>query len=129
MVIGRRGLAFGSAAQEQFPVLARPRLPWHPEKRPEAGRHSSAARLWLAASGRLPGRWLAQVSERLEISEYTVTVGKKEHLLLITRAGFPVVFLPEDGRKVSIHWNDEKSRALQTRQLVEEYQRQEQMKR
>ena len=73
--------------------------------------------------------WLAQVSERLEISEYTVTVGKKEHLLLITRAGFPVVFLPEDGRKVSIHWNDEKSRALQTRQLVEEYQRQEQMKR
>jgi hypothetical protein len=72
--------------------------------------------------------WLARVWERLEISEYTVMVGKKEHLLLITRAGFPVVFLPEDGRKVSIHWNDERSRALDTRQLLEEYQRQEKTK-
>lgn len=69
--------------------------------------------------------WLAKVWERLEISEYTVKVGKKEHLLLITRAGFPVVFLPEDGREVSIHWHDEKSRALDTRKLLEEYRRQE----
>jgi hypothetical protein len=68
--------------------------------------------------------WLAQVWERLEISEYTVTVDKKEHRLLITRAGFPVVFLPEDGREVSISWNEEKSRALDTQQLLEEYLRQ-----
>ena len=65
--------------------------------------------------------WLAQVRESLEISEYRVTVGKKDHLLLITRMGFPVVFLPEDRREVSIHWSDEKSRALDTRQLLEEY--------
>ncbi|RPH70260.1 MAG: hypothetical protein EHM78_12180 [Myxococcaceae bacterium] len=68
--------------------------------------------------------WLAQVWERLEISEYTVTVEKKEHRLLITRAGFPVVYLPEDGREVSISWNEEKSRALDTQQLLEEYLRQ-----
>ena len=72
--------------------------------------------------------WLAKVWERLEISEYTVTVGKKEHLLLITRAGFPVVFLPEDGREVPIHWNDQKSRALDTRRLLLEYQEQEKTK-
>jgi hypothetical protein len=72
--------------------------------------------------------WLARVRESLEISEYTVKVGKKEHLLLITRAGFPVVYLPEDGREVSIHWHDEKTRALDTRQLLEEYQRQEKTK-
>ena len=64
--------------------------------------------------------WLAQVREGQEISEYTVKVGKKDHLLLITRMGFPVVFPPADGREVSIHWSDEKSRALDTRQLLEE---------
>jgi hypothetical protein len=69
--------------------------------------------------------WLAQVREGQEISEYTVKVGKKDHLLLITRMGFPVVFPPGDGREVSIHWSDEKSRALDTRQLLEEYRRQE----
>ena len=68
--------------------------------------------------------WLAQVWERLEISEYTVTVEKKERRLLIARAGFPVVYLPEDGREVSISWNEEKSRALDTQQLLEEYLRQ-----
>ena len=68
--------------------------------------------------------WLAQVWESLEISEYTVMVGKKEHRLLITRAGFPVVFLPDDGREVSISWSEEKTRALDTRQLLEEYLRQ-----
>jgi hypothetical protein len=72
--------------------------------------------------------WLAQVHESLEISEYTVMVGKKEHRLLITRAGFPVLFLPEDGREVAISWSDEKSRALDTRQLLEEYQRQQKTK-
>jgi len=39
--------------------------------------------------------------------------------------GFPVVYLPEDGREVSISWSDEKTRALDTRQLLEEYLRQE----
>jgi hypothetical protein len=68
--------------------------------------------------------WLARVRESLEISEYSVTVGRKDHLLLVTRAGFPVVFLPEDGREVSISWNEEKTRALETRQLLEEYLRQ-----
>jgi hypothetical protein len=72
--------------------------------------------------------WLARVWESLEISEYTVKIGKKDHRLLITRAGFPIVYLPEDGREVSIHWHDEKSRALNTRQLLEEYQRQEKTK-
>jgi len=42
--------------------------------------------------------------------------------------GFPVVFLPEDWREVSISWSDEKSRALDTRQLLEEYLRQEKTK-
>ncbi len=65
--------------------------------------------------------WLTQVDERQEISEYRVKVGKKDHLLLITRMGFPVVFLPEDGREVSIGWSGEKSHALDTRQLLEEY--------
>lgn len=69
--------------------------------------------------------WLAQVNEGQEISDFTVRVGKKDHLLLITRMGFPVVFLPEDGRKVPIDWSDEKSRALDTRQLLDEYLRQE----
>jgi len=68
--------------------------------------------------------WLAQVRESLEISEYSVTVDKKVQRLLITRAGFPVVFLPEDGREVSISWNGEKSDALDTGQLLEEYNRQ-----
>jgi hypothetical protein len=71
-----------------------------------------------------PKVWLAQVSERLEISEYTVTVGGKSRLLLVTRAGFPVVYPPEEEREVSISWNDEKSRALDTRQLLDEYLRQ-----
>jgi hypothetical protein len=65
--------------------------------------------------------WLAQVHESLEISECRVMVDKKEHRLLITRAGNPVVFLPEDGREVSISWSEEKSHALDTRQLLEEY--------
>ena len=68
--------------------------------------------------------WLTQVDERQEISEYRVTVGKKDHLLLITRMGFPVVFLPEDGREVAISWNGEKSDALDTGQLLDEYRRQ-----
>jgi hypothetical protein len=68
--------------------------------------------------------WLAQVREGQEISEYRVTVGKKDHLLLVTRMGFPVVFLPEDGREVSLSWSDEKSRALDTGRLLEEYRRQ-----
>ena len=68
--------------------------------------------------------WLAQVWERQEISEYRVTVDKKDHLLLVTRMGFPVVFLPEDGREVSISWSNEKTRALDTQQLLEEYLRQ-----
>jgi len=72
--------------------------------------------------------WLAQRWERQEISEYRVTVEKKDHLLLVTRLGFPVVFLPEDWREVSISWSDEKSRALDTRQLLEEYLRQEKTK-
>jgi hypothetical protein len=72
--------------------------------------------------------WLAQVWESLEISEYTVRIGKKEHRLLITRMGFPVVFLPENGREVSISWSDEKSRALDTGQLLEEYLPQEKRK-
>jgi hypothetical protein len=42
--------------------------------------------------------------------------------------GFPIVVLPEDGREVSIEWRDEKSRALDTRQLLEEYLRQEKTK-
>src|SRR4030095_10147111 len=53
--------------------------------------------------------WLARVWESLEISEYTVKIGKKDHRLLITRAGFPIVYLPEDGREVSIHWYADKS--------------------
>jgi hypothetical protein len=65
--------------------------------------------------------WLAQVQESLEISEYRVTVDKKERRLLITRAGNPVVHLPEDGREVPISWDEEKSHALDTRQLLEEY--------
>jgi hypothetical protein len=73
--------------------------------------------------------WLATVWESQEISEYRVTVGKKDHLLLVTRMGFPVVYLPEDGREVSISWSDEKTRALDTRQLLEDYLRQEKTRR
>jgi hypothetical protein len=65
--------------------------------------------------------WLAQVRESLEISEYQVTIDKKERRLLITRAGFPVVFLPEDGREVPISWNEEKTHALDTQRLLQEY--------
>jgi len=72
--------------------------------------------------------WLAQVDEGQEMSEYTVRIGKKEHLLLITRMGFPIVILPENGREVSLEWSDEKSRALDTRQLLEEFLRQEKAK-
>ncbi len=93
-----------------------------------AGPKRALVRITRAGANPASKVWLARVFERQEISEYRVTIGKKEHLLLITRAGFPVVFLPEDGREVSIHWNDEKSRALNTRQLLEEYQRQEKMK-
>jgi len=72
--------------------------------------------------------WLARVWESLEISVYTTKVGRKEHELLITRAGFPVVFLPEDGREVAIDWSEEKTHALDPRQLLEEYLRQEKTK-
>ena len=72
--------------------------------------------------------WLARVWESLEISVYTTKVGRKEHELLITRAGFPVVFLPEDGREVAIDWSEEKTHALDPRQLLEEYLRQEKSK-
>jgi hypothetical protein len=72
--------------------------------------------------------WLAQVNESLEISEYTVRVGEKSHLLLVTRMGNPVVYPPGDGREVAISWHDEKSRALDTRQLLDEYLRQEKPK-
>ena len=72
--------------------------------------------------------WLTQVDEGQELSEYRVTVGKKVHVLLVTRMGFPIGVLPEDGREVSIEWRDEKSRALDTRQLLEEYLRQEKTK-
>ena len=72
--------------------------------------------------------WLAQVQEGQELSEYAVKVGKRDHVLLITRMGFPVVHPPELGREVSIQWSDEKSRALDTRQLLDEYLRQEQSK-
>ena len=64
---------------------------------------------------------LAQVRESLEISVYTTKIGRKEHELLITRAGHPVVFLPEDGREVAIDWSEEKTHALDPRQLLEEY--------
>ena len=72
--------------------------------------------------------WLAQVWESLEISVYRTKIGKKEHELLITRAGFPVVFLPEDGREVAIEWSEQKTHALDPRQLLEEYLRQEKTK-
>lgn len=65
--------------------------------------------------------WLAQVQEALEISEYQVTIDKTQRRLLITRAGNPVVNLPEGGREVPISWNEGKSHALDTRQLLEEY--------
>jgi hypothetical protein len=69
--------------------------------------------------------WLALVDEGQEMSEYRVKVDRKDRVLLVTRMGFPIVILPEDGREVSIDWSDEKSRALDTRQLLEEYLRQE----
>ena len=72
--------------------------------------------------------WLTQVNEGQEMSEYRVTVGKKVQTLLITRMGFPVVFLPEDGREVPIDWSGEKSHALDTRQLLEDYLQQEKTK-
>jgi hypothetical protein len=72
--------------------------------------------------------WLAQVWESLEISVYRTKIGKKEHELLITRAGFPVVFLPEDGREVAIDWSEQKTHALEPRHLLEEYLRQEKAK-
>ena len=65
--------------------------------------------------------WLTQVDERQEISEYRVTVDRKVRVILVTRMGFPIVILPEDGREVSIDWSGEKSHALDTRQLLEEY--------
>ena len=68
--------------------------------------------------------WLARVNESLEISEYRVTVGKKDHLLLVTRMGNPVVYPPEDGREVEISWSDAKTRALDTGEVLEEYLRQ-----
>jgi hypothetical protein len=65
--------------------------------------------------------WLTQVDEGQEISQYRVTVDKKVRVILVTRMGFPIVILPEDGREVSIDWSAEKSHALDTRQLLEEY--------
>ena len=84
------------------------------------------ALLRITRAGATPASkvWLAKVWESLEISVYTTKIGKKEHELLITRAGFPVVFLPEDGREVAIDWSAEKTHALDPRQLLEEYQRQ-----
>jgi hypothetical protein len=81
----------------------------------------------LSRSGASPVSkvWLAQVREGQELTEYGVKVGKKDHVLLITRMGFPVVYPPELGREVSVHWSDEKSRALDTRQLLDEDLRQE----
>ena len=72
--------------------------------------------------------WLAQLDEGQEMSEYRVKADKKDRVLLVTRMGFPIVILPEDGREVSIEWSDEKSRALDTRQLLENYLRQEKAK-
>jgi hypothetical protein len=69
--------------------------------------------------------WLARVNESLEISQYTVTLGGHPHLLLVTRMGNPVVYPPGEPREVAITWHDEKSRALDTRQLLDEYLRQE----
>jgi len=68
--------------------------------------------------------WLTKVWESLEISIYTAKVGGKEQDLVITRAGFPVVFLPEDRREVAIDWSEQKTHALDPRQLLEEYLRQ-----
>lgn len=72
--------------------------------------------------------WLAKVRESLEISVYTTRIGRTEHELLITRAGFPVVFLPEDGREIAIDWSEKKTHALDPRQLLEEYLRQKKTK-
>jgi hypothetical protein len=88
------------------------------------GPRRALVRITRAGSSPASKVWLARVQERQEISEYRVTVGKKDHLLLITRMGFPVVFLPEDGREVAISWNGEKSDALDTEQLLEEYRQQ-----
>lgn len=88
------------------------------------GPRRALVRITRAGASAASKVWLAQVHEGQEISEYRVTVGKKNHLLLITRMGFPVVFLPEDGREVAISWNGEKSDALDTGELLEEYRRQ-----
>jgi len=84
----------------------------------------------ITRSGTTPASkvWLARVWESLEISVYATKIGKKEREILITRAGFPVVFLPEDGREVAIDWSEEKTHALDPRQLLEEYLRQEKSK-
>jgi hypothetical protein len=52
--------------------------------------------------------------------------GPKHALVRITRAGAynGPASIPEDGREVSISWNEEKSHALDTAQLLEEYNRQ-----
>jgi hypothetical protein len=92
------------------------------------GPKRALVRLTRAGASPASKVWLAQVREGQEISEYRVTVHGKDHLLLITRMGFPVVFLPENGREVSISWSDEKSRALDTGQLLEEYLRQSKTK-
>ena len=65
--------------------------------------------------------WLAQVQEALEDLQHQATIDKTQRRLLITRAGNPVVNLPEGGREVPISWNEGKSHALDTRQLLEEY--------
>jgi len=94
-----------------------------------SGPKRALVRITRAGATPTPKVWLATVWESQEISEYRVTVGKKDHLLLVTRMGFPVVYLPENGREVSISWSDEKTRALDTRQLLEEYLRQEKTRR
>jgi hypothetical protein len=85
------------------------------------GPKRALVRLTRAGASPASKVWLAQVREGQEMSEYRVTIEGKDHLLLTTRMGFPVVFLPENGREVAISWSDEKSRALDTRQLLEEY--------
>lgn len=92
------------------------------------GPRRSLVRITRAGASPSSKVWLAHVREGQEISEYGVKLGKKDHVLLITRMGFPVVMPPDLGRQVAIHWSDEKSRALDTRQLLEEYLRQEQPK-
>jgi len=88
------------------------------------GPERALVRITRPGASRASKVWLAQVHESLEISEYTVTVAGKSHLLLVTRMGNPVVYPPGDGRQVAVSWHEQKSRALDTQQLLDEYLRQ-----